>query len=88
MGKVGSKPNVGQTVLYKLLYYIDFDFKIRTAMEFECLTSHLITAKYRVHSGQAGVQRRAEKADSQEDYRMRFDLRHVYAYPMHRGEPQ
>ena len=26
LGKVGSKHNVGQTVLYKLLYYIDFDF--------------------------------------------------------------
>ena len=26
LGKVGSKPNMGQTVLYKLLYYIDFDF--------------------------------------------------------------
>jgi len=26
LGKVGSKPNVGQTVLYKLLYFIDFDF--------------------------------------------------------------
>jgi len=26
LGKVGSKSNVGQTVLYKLLYYIDFDF--------------------------------------------------------------
>ena len=24
--KVGSKPNVGETVLYKLLYFIDFDF--------------------------------------------------------------
>ncbi len=24
--KVGSKPNVGMTVLYKLLYFIDFDF--------------------------------------------------------------
>jgi len=24
--KVGAKPNVGQTVLYKLLYFIDFDF--------------------------------------------------------------
>ena len=24
--KVGSKPNVGQTVLYKLLYFIDFDY--------------------------------------------------------------
>lgn len=24
--KVGAKPNVGETVLYKLLYFIDFDF--------------------------------------------------------------
>lgn len=24
--KVGSKPNIGQTVLYKLLYFIDFDY--------------------------------------------------------------
>ena len=26
LGKVGSKPNVGETVIYKLLYFIDFDF--------------------------------------------------------------
>lgn len=26
LNKVGSKPNVGETVLYKLLYFIDFDF--------------------------------------------------------------
>lgn len=26
LNKVGSKANVGQTVLYKLLYFIDFDF--------------------------------------------------------------
>ena len=24
--KIGSKPNVGQTVIYKLLYFIDFDY--------------------------------------------------------------
>ena len=24
--KVGAKPNIGQTVIYKLLYFIDFDF--------------------------------------------------------------
>lgn len=24
--KVGAKPNVGQMVLYKLLYFIDFDY--------------------------------------------------------------
>lgn len=26
LNKVGSKPNIGETVLYKLLYFIDFDF--------------------------------------------------------------
>src|SRR3989338_5873726 len=26
LGKVGSKPNVGETVLHKLLYFIDFDY--------------------------------------------------------------
>jgi hypothetical protein len=26
LGKVGGKPNVGKTVLYKLLYFIDFDY--------------------------------------------------------------
>ena len=26
LDKVGSKPNVGETVLYKLLYFIDFDY--------------------------------------------------------------
>lgn len=26
LNKVGSKPNIGETVLYKLFYFIDFDF--------------------------------------------------------------
>lgn len=26
LNKVGSKPNIGQTALYKLLYFIDFDY--------------------------------------------------------------
>jgi len=26
LNKVGSKPNVGEAVLYKLLYFIEFDF--------------------------------------------------------------
>ena len=26
LNKIGSKPNVGETVLYKLLYFIDFDY--------------------------------------------------------------
>jgi len=26
LGKVGSMPNVGETIIYKLLYFIDFDY--------------------------------------------------------------
>jgi len=26
LGKVGSKPNIGEAVIYKLLYFIDFDY--------------------------------------------------------------
>lgn len=26
LGKIGSKPNVGETVLYKIFYFIDFDY--------------------------------------------------------------
>jgi len=39
LGKVGSKPNVGMTVLYKLLYFIDFDY-------YEKYETQLIGAKY------------------------------------------
>lgn len=37
--KVGGKPNVGQTVLYKLLYFIDFDY-------YEKFEEQLIGARY------------------------------------------
>ena len=39
LDKVGAKPNVGQTVIYKLLYFIDFDF-------YELYEEQLIGAKY------------------------------------------
>ncbi|MDO8520996.1 MAG: DUF4065 domain-containing protein [bacterium] len=37
--KVGGKPNIGQTALYKLLYFIDFDY-------YEKYEKQLIGAKY------------------------------------------
>ena len=37
--KVGAKPNVGETVIYKLLYFIDFDY-------FEKFEENLIGATY------------------------------------------
>ena len=30
LNKVGAKPNVGETVLYKLLYFVDFDYYEKT----------------------------------------------------------
>lgn len=39
LNKVGSKPNVGQTVIYKLLYFIDFDY-------YEKFEEQLIGAEY------------------------------------------
>lgn len=39
LGKVGSRPNIGQTVIYKLLYFIDFDY-------YEKFEEQLIGATY------------------------------------------
>jgi transcriptional regulator with XRE-family HTH domain len=39
LSKVGGKPNIGQTVLYKLLYFIDFDY-------YEKFEDQLIGARY------------------------------------------
>lgn len=39
LNKVGSKPNVGETVIYKLLYFIDFDY-------YEKYEEQLIGASY------------------------------------------
>ena len=39
LSKVGGKPNIGQTVLYKLLYFIDFDY-------YEKYDEQLIGARY------------------------------------------
>lgn len=39
LNKVGSKPNIGETVIYKLFYFIDFDF-------YEMYEEQLIGATY------------------------------------------
>ena len=45
LNKVGAKPNIGQTVLYKLLYFMDFDY-------YELYEEQLIGARYqRNHYG-------------------------------------
>lgn len=50
LNQVGGKPNVGQTVIYKLLYFIDFDF-------YEKYETQLIGARYiRNHHGPTPVE--------------------------------
>jgi len=39
VSKVGSRPNIGQTAIYKLLYFIDFDY-------YEKYQKYLVGAKY------------------------------------------
>lgn len=38
LGKIGAKPNVGETVLYKLLYFIDFNYYEKTGHSITGLT--------------------------------------------------
>ena len=48
--KVGGKPNVGETVLHKLLYFIDFDY-------YEKFEENLIGATYiKNHHGPTSVE--------------------------------
>jgi len=50
LNKVGAKPNVGETVIYKLLYFIDFDF-------YEMFEEQLIGATYQKnHHGPTPVE--------------------------------
>lgn len=50
LGRVGSLPNIGETVLYKLLYFIDFDY-------YEMYEEQLIGASYQKnHHGPTPVE--------------------------------
>ncbi len=50
LGKVGSKPNVGETVLHKLLYFIDFDY-------YEKFEQNLMGARYiKNHHGPTAIE--------------------------------
>jgi len=60
LGKVGSKPNVGETVLHKLLYFIDFDY-------YEKFEENLMGATYiKNHHGPTAIELGAIVKDMQE----------------------
>src|SRR3989338_5272281 len=71
LAKIGGKPNIGQTVLYKLLYFIDFDY-------YEKFEEQLIGAKYiKNHYGPTPVMfakfiERLEKKGKVEKIKSRF----------------
>ena len=59
LGKVGGKPNVGETVLHKLLYFIDFDY-------YEKFEENLMGATYiKNHHGPTSVELKDVVADMQ-----------------------
>ncbi|MFH1260111.1 MAG: type II toxin-antitoxin system antitoxin SocA domain-containing protein [Elusimicrobiota bacterium] len=61
LGKVGGKPNVGETVLHKLLYFIDFDY-------YEKFEENLMGATYiKNHHGPTSVELKAIVADMQKN---------------------
>jgi len=60
LGKVGSKPNVGETVIHKLLYFIDFDY-------YEKFEENLMGATYiKNHHGPTSKELGSILADMQE----------------------
>ena len=59
LGKVGGKPNVGETVLHKLLYFIDFDY-------YEKFEENLMGATYiKNHHGPTSIELGAILTDMQ-----------------------
>ena len=61
LNKVGGKPNVGETVLHKLLYFIDFDY-------YEKYEENLIGATYiKNHHGPTSVELQSILKDMQDN---------------------
>jgi len=61
LGKVGSKPNVGETVIHKLLYFIDFNY-------YEKFEENLMGATYiKNHHGPTSIELKKIIADMQKN---------------------
>jgi transcriptional regulator with XRE-family HTH domain len=86
LAKIGGKPNIGQTVLYKLLYFIDFDY-------YEKFEEQLIGAKYiKNHFGPTPVMfakfiDRLEKAGKVEKIKSKFYQHEQTKYLVNPNEP-
>src|SRR3989344_3226417 len=86
LAKIGGKPNIGQTVLYKLLYFIDFDY-------YEKFEEQLIGAKYiKNHYGPtplmfAKLVDRLEKKNKVEKIKSKFYKHEQTKYLINPKEP-
>jgi len=86
LAKIGGKPNIGQTVLYKLLYFIDFDY-------YEKFEEQLIGAKYiKNHYGPtpvmfAKIMKELEKKGKVEKIKSKFYKHEQTKYLVNPNEP-
>ena len=86
LAKIGGKPNIGQTVLYKLLYFIDFDY-------YEKFEEQLIGAKYiKNHYGPTPIMftkfiERLEKQGKVEKVKSKFYKHEQTKYLVNPNEP-
>lgn len=80
--RVGAKPNVGETVLYKLLYFIDFDY-------FEKYQEQLTGAKYiRNHYGPTPVSFAQIVTEMQEDGELDITSGKYFKYKQRKYMPR
>ena len=80
LNKVGSKPNIGETVLYKLLYFTDFDF-------YEKYEEQLIGATYiKNHYGPTPVEFEKIVAETMNKEIMRVESSY-FNYPQRKYLP-
>jgi transcriptional regulator with XRE-family HTH domain len=81
LNKVGAKPNVGETVLYKLLYFIDFDF-------YEKYEEQLIGATYiKNHHGPTPVEFKKVVEEMIKNKEIRIVDKDYYKYPQRKYLP-
>jgi len=82
LGKVGSKPNIGETVIYKLLYFIDFDY-------YEKYEEQLVGATYiRNRYGPSPVQFKKVVARMEQDGEIERVKSRYYKYPQTKYLPR
>lgn len=82
LGKVGAKLNVGQTVIYKLLYFIDFDY-------YELHEEQLIGATYiKNHHGPTPVEFSKIVSDMEENGEIETVKSKYFKYPQTKYLPK